>query len=536
MHFSYISVGGGVTGIETLVTIINGIKKKLNKSKKFTNKKITVAVIDKNLNNIPGGVAYGFENSKYGYFNNPIRLSPEKFTNWIFKKKNRLNLKRYLETHGGYTGQIWLKKNKNFFKEENQKKFDELYVPRTLFNFWMEEKLIKILYDIKKINSKNNLKIEIKFFEGEIIDIDKIKNIKKHVKIKNFTELNYEINKNFLKKLHFFKKKKINEKITTNFINIGLGLPPPKKLAPISVLKNENYIWDFYAEGSTSILIKKILNLKNNHKTIKVYFIGFKAGLLESLPELKQVILKEKIKIKIFCASKNLQSIQLAKLSNKKYSVKFFTKNMIKKINKAEELYLSIIKEFNFAKKNGFKKYDAWTEILKKNILFLCIRNFNLLEKNKYNNIYHNKLRNITRFTYPETIAARDYLIKSKILNAQKEEILGVEIKNKKLKVLSNKKNYDCDIVVNVSGPLNVNTLIKEIPLIESIKKNGIKYNSGGFVVNKNFEINNLRNVYTGGILANAFNPQRQTIIKAILRNSNIVGNNIAKKIFDYIS
>ena len=111
-----------------------------------------------------------------------------------------------------------------------------------------------------------------------------------------------------------------------------------------------------------------------------------------------------------------------------------------------------------------------------------------------------------------------------------------MEIKNKKLKVLSNKKNYDCDIVVNVSGPLNVNTLIKEIPLIESIKKNGIKYNSGGFVVNKNFEINNLRNVYTGGILANAFNPQRQTIIKAILRNSNIVGNNIAKKIFDYIS
>ena len=50
-----------------------------------------------------------------------------------------------------------------------------------------------------------------------------------------------------------------------------------------------NYIWDFYTEGSTSMLLKKILKFPRQKKII-VYFIGYKAGLLESLPELKKTI------------------------------------------------------------------------------------------------------------------------------------------------------------------------------------------------------------------------------------------------------
>jgi hypothetical protein len=41
----------------------------------------------------------------------------------------------------------------------------------------------------------------------------------------------------------------------------------------------------------------------------------------------------------------------------------------------------------------------------------------------------------------------------------------------------------------------------------------------------------NNKNIYFPGYLANGFNPERKTIIKAILENSNIVGKKIAKNV-----
>ena len=93
MYFTHISVGGGITGIETIICAFNKIKNDLIKSKikreKFKLKKFTFAIIEKKPENVPGGVAYGFKNSRYGYFNNPIKLSPKKFVNWLLKKKTK---------------------------------------------------------------------------------------------------------------------------------------------------------------------------------------------------------------------------------------------------------------------------------------------------------------------------------------------------------------------------------------------------------------------------------------------------------------
>ena len=90
MFFSHISIGGGVTGIETIISAFDNIQKKLKKIKKKPKfEKITFAVIDKNPENIPGGVAYGVSTARYGYFNNPIRLSPTKFSSWLAKKENK---------------------------------------------------------------------------------------------------------------------------------------------------------------------------------------------------------------------------------------------------------------------------------------------------------------------------------------------------------------------------------------------------------------------------------------------------------------
>ena len=84
MHFSHISIGGGITGLETIISAFINIQKELKKSKK-----IIFAIIDKNPENIPGCVAYGFKISQFGYFNNPIRLSPVQFTKWVIKKENK---------------------------------------------------------------------------------------------------------------------------------------------------------------------------------------------------------------------------------------------------------------------------------------------------------------------------------------------------------------------------------------------------------------------------------------------------------------
>jgi hypothetical protein len=48
----------------------------------------------KKSKNIPGGVAYSQENSKFGFFNNPLRLSHPEFIKWfnlIENKKKIIN-------------------------------------------------------------------------------------------------------------------------------------------------------------------------------------------------------------------------------------------------------------------------------------------------------------------------------------------------------------------------------------------------------------------------------------------------------------
>ena len=90
---------------------------------------------------------------------------------------------------------------------------------------------------------------------------------------------------------------------------------------------------------------------------------------------------------------------------------------------------------------------------------------------------------------------------------------LIIKAKNEK-----NEKITDSyDIVVNVSGPLNPRTILNEIPLVKSLKNKGAKTTrSGGFLVNENFKIKGIKNIYTPGIFARGFNPERKTIIRAI--------------------
>ena len=172
MQLSHISIGGGITGTETIISAINNIISNIGKKKSFE-KKFIFGLIDKNPDNIPGGVAYGFQKSIYGYFNNPLRLSPPNFKKWVLLKKNKLKIISYLNNHGGFTGKLWIKKNKQILFSSNNKKLDELYIPRVLMNLWMEEKLCLIFKKIKKFNKDSKTKIEIHFYKGEVNKIKK---------------------------------------------------------------------------------------------------------------------------------------------------------------------------------------------------------------------------------------------------------------------------------------------------------------------------------------------------------------------------
>ena len=115
MNFFYTSIGGGITGIEILINVIQNLKKHNFKHRR--KKIINLAIIDKKPENIPGGVAYGFRNSQYGFFNNPIRLAPKNFTSWVKQKKNKEKIINYLKKYGGYTGKKWIKNNKKILSK-----------------------------------------------------------------------------------------------------------------------------------------------------------------------------------------------------------------------------------------------------------------------------------------------------------------------------------------------------------------------------------------------------------------------------------
>ena len=94
-------IGFGVIGSEALYNIN---KLKLKK------KKIKIAIIDKDKKNIPGGVAYSINKSKYGFFNNPLRLSHQNFINWISKTEKFKQCCNFLSSSPSYNLNNWLKK------------------------------------------------------------------------------------------------------------------------------------------------------------------------------------------------------------------------------------------------------------------------------------------------------------------------------------------------------------------------------------------------------------------------------------------
>ena len=505
--------GFGVIGTEVFHQII--------KKNKF--KKLHISVIEKKFSNFPGGVAYSKLNSRYGFFNNPLRLSNNEFKNWVKKIPNQRKLIKYFRDNKNLKLDKWLKKNvkKNTYEFLNLK---EIYLPRSAYSIFLEEKFSQTL----KILSKKKRFIKVDFYENELIEVLKFKGkykcsfkgklIKKHL-IKD---------KSFLIKKNYNNKNEKN--IISDYLILGVGILPPSNVDSNIAFKDKNYIHDFYSSGGTNNLITKLKSFNYKKNNITLIFIGNKAGLLETMQEIENLNQKILKKLNILSISPSDLTLQKAEFSKKysKHKFEYLTPKYIKRINKAQTILSLIKNEFLSGQKKDFNKYDIWTHILESNILEKCYKKLNLTQKKIYNNKVFSKLRNLTRYTFPETVDAKNRLEKLNILKNLNDKVIKLKKLHNKIEVKTLKSGtLRGDIVVNVSGPVSLFKNQSEVPFLKSLKKICNKFNERGFTSDKFFQITN--KVYAPGTLSSNFNPERKTIIKSITENCVITAKHFVK-------
>ena len=505
--------GFGVIGTEVFHQII--------KRNKF--KKLHISIIEKNFSNFPGGVAYSKLNSRYGFFNNPLRLSNNDFKNWVKKITNQRKLIKYFRDNKKLKLDKWLKKNVKKNKFLNLK---EIYLPRSAYSIFLEEKFDQTL----KILSKKKRFIKVDFYENELIEVLKL-NEKYKCLFKN--KLN---KKRLIKDESFSIPKNFNSKnekyLTGDCLILGVGILPPSNVNSNTAFKDKNYIHDFYSSGGTNNLITKLKNFNYKKNNITLIFIGNKAGLLETVQEIENLNKKMLKKLNILSISPSTVTLQKAEFS-KKYSThkfEYLIPKNIKKIQKAQTILSLIKNEFSFGQKKDFSKYDVWTHILESNILEKCYKKLNLTQKKIYDNKIFSQLRNLTRYTFPETVDAKNRLEKLNVLKNLNDKVIKLKKLNNKIEVKTLKSGtLKGDIVVNVSGPVSLFKNHNEVPFLKSLKKVCKKFNERGFTSDKFFQITN--RIYAPGTLSSNFNPERKTIIKSITENCVITAKHFVKSI-----
>ena len=179
--------------------------------------------------------------------------------------------------------------------------------------------------------------------------------------------------------------------------------------------------------------------------------------------------------------------------------------------------------------KKRIQYYDVWTQILQK-IFWINALKLNSYERKSYNNKVFKQLRTLTRYTYPETVDAKNRLEKIKFIKNLKDKVTGLIKEGSKIKVKTiNSGNFLADIVINVSGPVSLFKNHNEVPYLNSLKKICKKFNDRGFISDEFHQITD--RIYAPGTLSSNFNPERKTIIKSITENCNMTAKHLIKSI-----
>ena len=561
--YNVIFSGGGVGSTFALINFLKKTLPKISRSRS-RRKKFCIAVIDKKISNFPGGVAYGKLPSQMGFFNNPCRLAPKHFTKWLIKKQSREKLIEYLSKQKWIFYKEWLEQNKNFYlRAKALSDIDEMYCPRVFFDFYLEEKFSLVFKLLKKHNKKNKTKISINFLQGELLKFNKIKKFysarmydydyseyRKLLKLKrlennlyncHFTQLTkYNINfrDNGADRISFSNPINIKGKsLLCENLFLALGLTAPKVIVDKEVMKDHYYLHDFYESGATSKLMNLIKQkAKRQNNKVTLHFLGSKSGFLEPLPEFKYFLNQNKIKLNIISSSLRGYTLNSAIFSKnkKKYKKKYFTIRKINQIKTPQKLLDFLKKEFENAFSQGYIKYDSWTQILKEGLITRILKKFSKEDRDLYYTVYLEKIRSMTRFTYPGTINAKRFLVKKNLIKMYKGKVFEVKKNSHKFIVKVRKSNSRVktvysDILVCVLGPQKMPDLIQSSSLFNSLVEEGALFSNTGLYVDKYFQIKNLKNVFLPGLHAIGYNPLRKTIIEAITNNSSKASNKLSQ-------
>ena len=168
---------------------------------------------------------------------------------------------------------------------------------------------------------------------------------------------------------------------------------------------------------------------------------------------------------------------------------------------------------------------------MKKKILTKCYKKLSFKGKKEYNSSIFTKIRNITRYTYPETVNSKERLEKLGKITFITDKVTFVKKnKNKFILITEKGKMLKGDLVNNVSGPVNIYEVSNESSLLNSLKNITNKYDKSGFFTDKNFKLS--KDIFSPGVISNNFNPARETIIKAITNNVYKVVKKLSKEIW----
>jgi uncharacterized NAD(P)/FAD-binding protein YdhS len=197
-EFDLSFIGGGISCSAVLLHLLDAV----NRHSGLNGKRLRIAVIEKEKE-FWKGVAYGNRSlataliiTNCGEFVPPSEK--QEFIKWL--EENEKKWLAELMENGGATAANWYSVNQNAIRDRN---WDEIYIPRYLFGDYMDEKINKL---INQIREHRNITVDL--IGGEAVDV-------------NPQEESYSIE---------VRNNKGSFKVLTGKIVLSIGSPPFKEI------------------------------------------------------------------------------------------------------------------------------------------------------------------------------------------------------------------------------------------------------------------------------------------------------------------
>ena len=489
MNFDIVLLGSGISSTQSLLQLLEKFEKK-----PVRKEKIRIAVIEKN-GEFFTGIPYGKRSSvnsltitTFGEFIHPNEK--ETFLNWLESCKEDWMNK--VISNGGETAKQWIENNRTHIEE---KKWDDMYIPRFLYGLFLSEKINAVIKSAKK----NGL-VSIDLIHAEAVDVSKLDN--------NLYEIIIEEN-----------DKKITSLITEKII-IAIGSGTIKPVPAPENINSEKpdyfYINDTYFPSLDSNLekISELLSAINKKENRNILIIGSNASSLELIYLIKTKPAFAKLLNKIVVIS--FSGLLPHRITENNFPDYHFENLELLKETKysSTDLIHTIEKDLDIAYEKGIHIGDMYYQL--SDLVVELLKNLGHEQEKEFYSKYGNRFTKLIRRAGAEYRDAAQELIDENKLKLIKGEFLKLKKSDNGVSLIysntteKNKIEFTLSfpVVINCGGfedldassSLLINNLInKKICIANATNR--------GFEVNENFEAN--KNLYImGPLLGGIFNSR----------------------------